>query len=363
MANTTNFGWETPDDTDLVKDGAAAIRTLAGAIDTSLLDLKGGTTDQVLAKNSGTDMDFKWVAPTAGDIEGVTAGVGISGGGTSGTVTVTNSMATEITAAGDIIVGTGSGTFDNLPIGTTNQVLTADTTVSPYKVKWATPVSGMTNPMTTTGDTIYSSSGSTPARLGIGSTGQVLTVAGGVPSWATPAAGGGTTFISRTSFSNVSEQSFDNVFDGSYCGFIIVIERIGATSGALRFRFKYGSSTETQAAYRASNFGAAYNTTALTFENTSDLSYLTLDSTIGLDNGGTEDSTTGILWVTHMYTGANQRTMVQGQLLSKNDASVRQRLVSGVSPVPAGVVLNGFKLFSSAANVTGAVTILGVKNS
>jgi hypothetical protein len=49
----------------------------------------------------------------------------------------------------------------------------------------------MTNPMTTTGDTIYSSSGSTPARLGIGSTGQVLTVAAGVPSWATPAGGGG----------------------------------------------------------------------------------------------------------------------------------------------------------------------------
>jgi hypothetical protein len=49
----------------------------------------------------------------------------------------------------------------------------------------------MTNPMTTTGDTIYSSSGSTPARLGIGTTGQVLTVSGGVPSWATPAGGGG----------------------------------------------------------------------------------------------------------------------------------------------------------------------------
>ena len=46
---------------------------------------------------------------------------------------------------------------------------------------------GMTNPMTNTGDTIYSSSGSTPARLGIGSTGQVLTVAAGIPSWATPA--------------------------------------------------------------------------------------------------------------------------------------------------------------------------------
>jgi hypothetical protein len=50
---------------------------------------------------------------------------------------------------------------------------------------------GMVNPMTTTGDTIYSSSGTTPARLGIGTTGQVLTVAGGVPTWATPAGGGG----------------------------------------------------------------------------------------------------------------------------------------------------------------------------
>jgi hypothetical protein len=81
-----------------------------------------------------------WVASGAtGDIEGVTAGTGISGGGTSGTVTITNSMATEIAAAGDIIIGTGSGTFDNLPIGTTGQLLTADTTVSPYKVKWATP--------------------------------------------------------------------------------------------------------------------------------------------------------------------------------------------------------------------------------
>ena len=82
---------------------------------------------------------FQFATPASGDIEGVTAGVGISGGGTSGTVTITNDMATTITASGDIVVGTGSGTYDNLPIGTTGQVLTADTTVSPYKVKWAAP--------------------------------------------------------------------------------------------------------------------------------------------------------------------------------------------------------------------------------
>jgi hypothetical protein len=66
-----------------------------------------------------------------------------------------------------------------------------DTNVTMYYTgsAWANlDTTGMTNPMTTTGDTIYSSSGSTPARLGIGSTGQVLTVASGVPSWATPSA-------------------------------------------------------------------------------------------------------------------------------------------------------------------------------
>jgi hypothetical protein len=64
MATTTNFGWETPDDTDLVKDGAAAIRTSLNGVDTSFVDLKGGTSGQVLAKNSGTDLDYVWVTPT-----------------------------------------------------------------------------------------------------------------------------------------------------------------------------------------------------------------------------------------------------------------------------------------------------------
>jgi hypothetical protein len=62
MATTTpNFGWVVPTSTDLVKDGATAIETLGDSIDASLLDLKGGTTGQVLSKNSGTDMDFTWI--------------------------------------------------------------------------------------------------------------------------------------------------------------------------------------------------------------------------------------------------------------------------------------------------------------
>jgi hypothetical protein len=82
-----------------------------------------------------------WIAAPIGDITGVTAGTGISGGGTSGTVTITNSMATEITAKGDLIAGTGSATFDNLPVGTNGQTLVADSTAS-TGLKWATPASG-----------------------------------------------------------------------------------------------------------------------------------------------------------------------------------------------------------------------------
>jgi hypothetical protein len=83
-----------------------------------------------------------WVASGAtGDIEGVTAGIGISGGGTSGTVTVTNSMATAIDAKGDLVPGTGADTFAKLTVGANGTVLTADSAEA-TGLKWATPAGG-----------------------------------------------------------------------------------------------------------------------------------------------------------------------------------------------------------------------------
>lgn len=83
-----------------------------------------------------------WAASgAAGDIEGVTAGVGISGGGTSGTVTITNSMATAIDAKGDLVAGTGADAFSRLAVGSNDTVLTADSTTA-TGLKWATVAGG-----------------------------------------------------------------------------------------------------------------------------------------------------------------------------------------------------------------------------
>jgi hypothetical protein len=129
MANTTNFNWETPDDTDLVKDGALAIRTLGSAIDTSLVDLKGGTTGQVLSKATNTDMDFTWVAQDDSNA-------------------IQNAI---VDAKGDLIAASAADTPARLAVGANDTVLTADSSTA-TGLKWAAPAggSGMTLLSTTT---------------------------------------------------------------------------------------------------------------------------------------------------------------------------------------------------------------------
>ena len=141
MPNTTNFNWPTPADTDLVKDGAAAIRNLGDGVDTSLVDLKGGTTGQILSKASDTDMDFAFITPNVGDLTEVQAGVGISiASGTGPVPVITNSSTELIPTAGDLLYGTAADTVARLGIGTAGQVLQVNSGAT--APEWATPAAG-----------------------------------------------------------------------------------------------------------------------------------------------------------------------------------------------------------------------------
>jgi hypothetical protein len=114
MATTTpNFGWSVPTSSDLVKNGATAIETLGDSIDASLVDLKGGTTGQVLAKASGTDMDFSWVAQDDSNA-------------------IQNAI---VDAKGDLIAATANDTPARLAVGTDYKILTADSTEA-TGMKW-----------------------------------------------------------------------------------------------------------------------------------------------------------------------------------------------------------------------------------
>jgi len=206
MATTTNYGWTTPDDTALVKDGAAAIRTLGSSIDTTTKNLNPETTLGDISYRSST-----------------------------------------------------ANVNTRLPLGTAGQVLKVNSGAT--APEWATDASGMTNPMTTTGDTIYSSSGSTPARLGIGSTGQILTVAGGVPSWATPAAADSMTLLATLSLSGSSVTS--STLSSAYKQWVIYLQGVvsdGSANLNMRLNGDTGSNYSFQHSEIATTLGVAVST-------------------------------------------------------------------------------------------------------
>lgn len=226
---TSNFGWQMPTSTDLVTDLPADFEVFGQAVDTTLADLKGGTTGQVLKKNSNTDMDFVWSADSA----------------------------------------------------------------------------GMTNPMTTTGDTIYSSSGSTPARLGIGTAGQYLKVNAGAtaPEWATLSAGGWTQLATGSLSSTVTQITS---ISGSYKELVLYILKplFTNTNGTLYLRFNNDSNTRYSSDSGSQNYGDTFRYNA--FYCTSDLSNVSSDGMYRMEIPHYANTTT---WkIAKVYGGTTSKT-------------------------------------------------------
>jgi len=197
MATTTNYGWTTPDDTALVKDGASAIRTLGTSVDTTTKNLNPSTT--------------------LGDIE------------------YRSSTANTNTRVG---------------IGSSGQALTVVAGVP----SWA---ASATSTLTTTGDTIYASAANTLARRAIGSTGDVLTVSGGLPTWAAPAAGGGFTSIATGSLSGTTTTISSIVQTYKHLYLVVKGAQLVTTAALPCFRLNGDSSSI------YSNFRITYDSTVV----------------------------------------------------------------------------------------------------
>ena len=285
MATTTpNFGWAVPTSTDLVKDGAVAIETLGDAIDASLVDLKGGTTGQVLAKASNTDMDFTW----ATDASGIPA--------------------TIFDAKGDIIAASAADTAARLAVGANNTVLTADSSTA-TGLKWATPAGG----------------------------------------------GGGMTFISRTSFSDVASQNFDSVFTSSYEIYYAVIEFIYAATDSDDFHIQLRAGATTKAAsYYGATAGWGANGTANSTGTSNQAAFIA-----SADIGSSGYSPSGTLYFGKVGN-TSERPNFWGTLTNTGGGAYNN--VFGGINIDADTY-TGFVLKSSSSNITGAVTLFGVNKA
>jgi hypothetical protein len=301
MANTTNFNWETPDDTDLVKDGAAAIRTLGNSIDTSFVDLKGGTTGQVLSKASNTDLDFTWTA--GGDITEVQAGTGISiASGTGPIPVVTNTVATAFDAAGDLVYGTGADTFTKLGIGTANQVL----------------------------------------RVNSGAT---------APEWATLGAAG-MSLVTRQTITGSSGTNIDSIFTSTYNTYLIVLENTSGsvTSSEFRLQLRYGTTTLTSALYRERGMliDASYT------KVDADRAHILLTPSIGASNQGNS----GHLFISRVGN-TSEKAMAWGHI--HNSSSGTPIIISNY--INDSQTYTGIRLTTASGTFDATIAIYGLAKS
>jgi hypothetical protein len=166
----------------------------------------------------------------------------------AGVCTVTAGTAT-VSTAGSLALSQYEG--GQLYFNTTSEALFFDIVQS----------AGMTNPLTTTGDTIYSSSGTTPARLGIGSTGQILTVASGIPSWATPSASSsGLTLITASAFTSATSHSVNNCFSSTYRNYKVIVNFTGVSADNYVYLKLRVSSTDSSSDYNSQRIYAFLTT-------------------------------------------------------------------------------------------------------
>lgn len=252
MATTTNYGWETPDDTDLVKDGASAIRTLGSSIDTTTKAL---------------------------------------------------------------------------------------------------------NPSTTLGDIEYrSSTANTNTRLGIGTTGQVLTVSGGVPAWATPSGTGKSWTLLNAGGTSLSGSATVTVsgISGKEDLFIIIVDASSVNSGSAIGVRPNGISTNYTAAYATINPAGTYSASIL--GNTASTAFSSIQIAYTSSNAGSEAS--GYVWISGCSGTGNKNYTSAGGASSATGNQQYGYIGGGI--ISASAAITSIEIRSANGNFdSGTVYVYG----
>jgi hypothetical protein len=234
-----------------------------------------------------------------------------------------------------------------------------DTNVTTYYTgsAWANlDTTGMTNPMTTTGDTIYSSSGSTPARLGIGTAGQVLQVNSGAtaPEWATPAAAGGMTLINTggtaLTGSSVSITSIPSTYTNLYVVIVNAVNSVNNERLALRVNGDTGSNYFWQSTltYKDTSVGAQREATS-TFIN---LSYFGTSTDWFRKCNGT--------FTIPRYAVAESHT-VDGNFRAVSDTAVEQYMTKTMGLLDSTSAITNIQIITTSGTFSaGTVYVYGV---
>ena len=308
-------------------------------------NITGTVTNAQLANSAitinGSAISLGGSVTLAGDIESVTATSPLTGGGSTGGLTVGIQEAST-SQRGSVQLSDSTST--------TSSVLAA----TPTAVKSAYDLANGAIPKTlttTTGDIIYASGANTPARLGIGSTSQVLSVSGGVPAWTTPSAGA-LTKISAQTFSGVSSVTFDSVFTSTYkVYFVTMTNLVMSNSGQSSFQFRKAGSTTT-ASYYGSGIYLPFNYSgyepAKVFHNND-----SKISVFGADNrpGG------GHLYASNVGSGAGDEPMIWGS----GTAGFGWGMQSfGGANGSATTDFDGF-IISVTGTMSGTLTVYGVQ--